>query len=120
MIPSKIVPIIAAEDPALADCAAAEPFALMVLGDSMEPEFTEGEIILVEPEGLATDGSYVLAQPDGEWIFRQLRGAAGHWRLVALNGSYPEISLPGLEAVKGVVIQKSVPGRRKATKRYVE
>ncbi|MBL8490307.1 MAG: S24 family peptidase [Rhodocyclaceae bacterium] len=120
MSPSKTVPVIAAEDTALSDCAAAEPFALMVLGDSMEPEFTEGEIILVEPEGLATDGSYVLAQPDGEWIFRQLRGIAGEWRLVALNADYPEIPLAGLEAVKGVVIQKSTPGRRKATKRYVE
>lgn len=120
MTPNRIVPIIAAEDAALTDCAAAEPFALMVLGDSMEPEFVEGEIILIEPEGLATDGSYVLAQPGGEWIFRQLRGGAGEWRLVALNAAYPEIPLVGLESVKGVVIQKSRPGRRKATKRYVE
>jgi DNA polymerase V len=51
-----------AADPALEACAAAEPFALMVLGDSMEPEFREGEVILIEPEGLATDGSFVLAQ----------------------------------------------------------
>ncbi|MBL8488402.1 MAG: S24 family peptidase [Rhodocyclaceae bacterium] len=120
MIARRIVPILPETDAALTDCAAAEPFALMVLGDSMEPEFLEGEIILVEPEGLATDGSYVLAQPDGEWIFRQLRGGPAAWRLVALNPTYPEIPLAGLDAVKGVIIQKSKPGRRKATKRYVE
>ncbi len=120
MTARKIVPILPGSDPALTDCAAAEPFALMVLGDSMAPEFLAGEIILIEPEGLATDGAYVLARPDGEWIFRQLRGGAGGWRLVALNPAYPEIPLAGLDAVKGVIIQKSKPGRRKAAKRYVE
>lgn len=101
-------------------CSAAEPFALMVLGDSMEPEFVEGEVILIEPEGLATDGSFVLAQIDGEWIFRQLARHACGWRLQALNPAYPAKDISGLDAVKGVIIQKSKPGRRKASKRYVD
>jgi SOS-response transcriptional repressor LexA len=92
----------------------------MVLGDSMEPEFLEGEVILIEPEGLATDGSFVLAQVGGEWIFRQLAKHAGGWRLQALNPAYPATDIPSLDPVKGVIIQKSKPGRRKATKRYVE
>jgi SOS-response transcriptional repressor LexA len=101
-------------------CSSAEPFALMVLGDSMEPEFVEGEVILIEPEGLATDGSFVLAQLAGEWIFRQLVKHDAGWRLQALNPYYPATDISGLEAVKGVIIQKSKPGRRRATKRYVE
>jgi DNA polymerase V len=109
-----------AADPALEACAAAEPFALMVLGDSMEPEFREGEVILIEPEGLATDGSFVLAQLDGEWIFRQLVKQGEAWQLRALNPAYPAADIVDLAAVKGVVIQKSQPGRRKASKRYVE
>ena len=100
--------------------ASTEPFALMVLGDSMEPEFLEGEVILIEAEGLATDGSFVLAQLDGEWIFRQLAKHAGGWRLQALNLAYPAADISSLDPVKGVIIQKSKPGRRKATKRYVE
>ena len=100
-------------------CASAEPFALMVLGDSMEPEFLEGEVILIEPEGLATDGSFVLAQLAGEWIFRQLIRYGAGWRLQALNPTYPAADIPDLGAVKGVIIQKSKPGRRRATKRYV-
>ncbi len=56
----------------LSDCAGGESFALRVLGSSMEPEFHEGEIIIVEPEGLARDGSYVLAWHQDEWTFRQL------------------------------------------------
>jgi DNA polymerase V len=101
-------------------CASGESFALMVLGDSMQPEFVEGEIIVVEPEGLATDGSYVLAWSDEEWIFRQLVRRAQGWSLHALNPAYPEIALADLAAVRGVIIQKSRPGRRRQSKRYVE
>lgn len=107
-------------DAALDACSAAEPFALMVLGDSMEPEFSEGEVILIEPEGLATDGSFVIAQLAGEWIFRQLARHGPGWRLQALNPAYPAADIPNLDAVKGVIIQKSKPGRRRASKRYVE
>ena len=32
-------------------CAASEPFALRVLGDSMLPEFAEGAIIIIDPAG---------------------------------------------------------------------
>ena len=49
------------EDLAASACASGEPYALMVLGDSMLPEFEEGEIIVVEPEGVARDGSFVVA-----------------------------------------------------------
>ena len=107
------------DEPALA-CASAEPFALMVLGDSMLPEFEPGDVIVIEPEGLATDGSYVLAWWHDEWIFRQLVHGADGWRLAALNPAYPDAPLPSLEPVRGVVIQKSKPGRRRAARRYVD
>jgi DNA polymerase V len=109
----------AADEPALA-CASAEPFALMVLGDSMLPEFEPGDVIVIEPEGLATDGSFVLAWWHDEWIFRQLVRATDGWRLAALNPAFPDASLPSLEPVRGVVIQKSKPGRRRAARRYVD
>lgn len=101
-------------------CSAAEPFVLMVLGDSMEPEFVEGEVVVIEPEGLAVDGSFVLAQLAGEWIFRQLVRHGAGWRLQALNPAYPAADIPDLNAVKGIIIQKSRPGRRRASKHYVE
>lgn len=107
-------------DAALDNCSGAESFALMVLGDSMEPEFVEGDIIVIEPEGLAQDGSYVMAWLADEWIFRQLVGREGDWKLQALNPNYPTASIPDLSVIKGVIIQKSKPGRRKALKRYVD
>jgi SOS-response transcriptional repressor LexA len=119
MAGEKTIPI-AAADAALSACGGAEPFALVVLGDSMAPEFGDGDVIVVEPEGLATDGAYVVARVAGEWTMRQLVRAGDAWRLRALNPAYPDAPLADLAAVRGVVIQKSRPGRRRAAKRYVE
>lgn len=116
----RFIPIVAADEPGSSDCSGAEAFALMVLGDSMAPEFVEGDIVIIEPEGLAGDGSYVLAQTDGEWIFRQLTEVGPRWELRPLNPAYPATAIPDLACVKGVIIQKSKPGRRKASKRYVD
>jgi SOS-response transcriptional repressor LexA len=118
MTPRKIIPLVA--DSGSTDCTGAESFALLVLGDSMAPEFVEGEIIIVEPDGLAGDGAYVVAQVDGEWTFRQLVAAGRGWTLRALNSAFPETPLVDLSQVRGVVIQKSKPGRRRARKRYVD
>lgn len=120
------IPVVPAEslgyesDAALDHCSAAESFALMVLGDSMEPEFVEGDIIIIEPEGLATDGSYVMAWLDEEWIFRQLKKSAEGWNLCPLNPNYPTAAIADLSGIKGVIIQKSKPGRRKAAKSYID
>jgi SOS-response transcriptional repressor LexA len=116
----KATPIVAAEPAASGDCSGAESFALLVLGDSMAPEFVEGEVIVIEPEGLAADGSFVVAHVAGEWTFRQLVEVDGGWQLRALNPAYPATAIADLSPVRGVVIQKSRPGRRRAAKRYVE
>ena len=102
----------------LPDCAGGESFALMVLGHSMAPEFNEGEIIIIEPEGLAKDGSYVLAYLE-EWTFRQLRRVEACWQLHPLNPAFPAVTIENLSAVRGVIIQKTQPGRRRASKHYV-
>ena len=116
----KIIPLMPAADAATTACEGAEPFALMVLGDSMLPEFAEGEIIVVEPEGLAQDGSYVIADHGGEAILRQLVRREGSWWLHPLNPRYADAELAGLEALRGVVIQKSRPGSRRSRKSYVD
>lgn len=108
-----------AADPSMPDCAGGESFALQVLGQSMAPEFNEGEIVIIEPEGLAREGSYVLALHRNEWIFRQLCCNAEGWTLHALNPAWPDLPLPDLSAVRGVIIQKALPGRRRASKRYI-
>ena len=100
-------------------CRGGESFALRVLGDSMVPEFTDGEIIIVEPDGALREGSFVLAQLAGEWTLRQLLRAGEGWCLHALNPSYADLPLPDIAAVHGVIIQKAVPGRRRLSKHYI-
>jgi len=117
MEPKKTIPIVADTEPS--SCSGAESYALMVLGDSMLPEFEEGEIIVIEPEGLARNGSFVIAVHDGEHIFRQLVIEDGRWSLKALNERYPTLEIPGPAAVKGVIIQKKRPGSRRVKKSYV-
>ncbi len=110
-------------------CSGHEAFALRVLGDDMAPEFAHGDIIVVEPDGAVRDGSYVLAWWDDQWLFRQLHRApatasasGSAWCLRALSAScteHREVALPDLGPVRGVIVQKAVPGRRKLSKFYV-
>jgi SOS-response transcriptional repressor LexA len=90
----------------------------MVMGQSMAPEFQEGDIIIIEPDGLVKDGSYVLAWHREEWTFRQLLQAEHGWTLHALNPAFADAPLSDLSAVRGVIIQKALPGRRRASKHY--
>ena len=99
-------------------CIEAEPFALRVTDDSMEPEFAAGCIIIVDPTGVARDGAFVLAEIEGEYIFRKLERADGGDRLVALDDRYPPVELAGgLAPVRGVVVQRA-GARRRYHKRY--
>ena len=113
---------IGAESMPDSNCSGGESFALQVLGNDMAPEFNDGEIIIVEPDGLLKDGSFVLARHGDEWLLRQLRRRADGWALRVLNPAFPErreILLADLSSVHGVVIQKAVPGRRRASKFYI-
>lgn len=117
------IPVVNADqqaDSAFGACSEAEPFALMVLGDSMEPEFLDREIIVIEPEGLAKDGSYVIAFHNEEYTFRQLVKRDAGWALHALNPAYSDHPIADLSCIKGVVILKKKPGRRKSVKYYVD
>ena len=107
------------EDLAVPDCGGGESFALMVMGHSMAPEFNEGEIIIIEPEGLAKNDAYVLAWHDEEWTFRQLLRVDAGWILHPLSPAFADVPLADLSAVRGVIIQKALPGRRRASKFYV-
>jgi SOS-response transcriptional repressor LexA len=119
MTQRKIIPIAIATEGGEPDrCSEAEPYALMVLGDSMLPEFEDGEIIIIEPEGVARDGSFVIAYHNDEYIFRQLAIREERWYLQALNEGYPSTEIAGPGAIKGVITQKTRPGNRRASKFY--
>lgn len=106
-----------------AGCSGGEAYALRVLGKDMLPEFREGDIVIVEPDGALKDGCFVVACPGGAWLLRQLVRREGGWALRVLNppgcSTAPELPLADLSAVHGLVIQKAVPGRRRLTRSYL-
>lgn len=94
-------------------CVDAEPFALQVTDDSMEPEFRRGCIVVIDPTGEVKDGAYVFAELNGEFIFRRLRLREKRAWLEALNPSYASFALDdGIAAVKGIVVQRTGTRRR--------
>jgi len=102
----------------MSGCAGSEPFALRVLGDSMAPEFTEGEVIIIEPGVLVESGCYVVAEHDDEYYFRQLLIDDGRWLLRPLNDAYPTLEIDGIKSIRGRIISKS-NGRGRARKTYL-
>ena len=97
-------------------CAASEPFALRVLGDSMLPEFAEGAIIIIDPAGAIRDCSYVMAEVNNEYIFRQLRIVDEKYFLQPLNDLYDTVEIIGQDVIQGVVTQQ--PGKRRKDRKH--
>lgn len=98
-------------------CANAEPFALQVLGDSMEPEFHSGEVIIVEPVAALTGGLYVVVEDEDGYLLRRLDKVEGRWLLIPLNDRYERVPC-SLARVRGRVVAKS-NGRGRQTKSYL-
>ena len=71
-------------------CSEAEPFALQVHGDSMEPEFKHGCIIVIDPAGVLKHECFVVAKNDDGLIFRQLIIDGDRYILRPLNPVYDE------------------------------
>lgn len=92
------------------DCRGPNVFALRVNGDSMLPEFEDGEVIVVDPSRKPESGDYVVAglSGDNEATFKQLKISGKKTILHALNPAYPDIELgPELPAgIVGVVVEK--------------
>ena len=85
-------------------------YCLRVRGDSMEPEFADGDIILVDPHRQPENGQYVIVKllDSNEATFKKYVIDAGEVSLHPLNyPKYQPIHLNGRKAmIVGVVIAK--------------
>ena len=97
-------------------CSELEPYALLVTGDSMAPEFWDGCIIIIEPGSVARHDSFVVVDYAGDTVFRQLQIEGRRRFLKPLNASYPAIELTGDYNIRGVVVQRT--GRRRAQHKH--
>lgn len=90
------------------DISGGNVFALMVNGDSMEPEFHDGETITVNPLTEAEPGDFVIVKnADGQTTFKQLKRYGASWVLHPLNPKYEDKVLRrGDFKVIGKVVKK--------------
>lgn len=83
-------------------------FALTVPDDSMEPEFSEGEILIVDPTEIGTHNRFLIArlQGDSRPTFKQLIILGNRKYLKPMNARYPLIDIEGDMEICGVVVSK--------------
>ena len=97
----------------MSECASSEPYALQELDNSMEPEFPDQCIVIIQPADRCGDGDYVFIEVEGvRWFRRYVENEENGKMLLADNDLYPEIDLNGLDfKVLGIIVQRNV--RRK-------
>jgi len=82
-------------------------FALVIHGDSMEPEFYENEIITIDPGKDPKNGDFIVAKNGNEATFKQLVIDGSSVFLKPLNSRYPIKDMTGLSfVIVGVVVEK--------------
>lgn len=79
-------------------------YGLRVEGDSMEPKFSEGCVLIVDPSREPVSGSYVIAKQDGECTFKQFIKDGPDWYLKPLNDRYPVKPFREEMSICGVVV----------------
>ena len=97
-------------------CSTLEPYALQVLGDSMEPEFADGCVIIVDPGYAPRDGSYVVVEFAGDVFFRQLIFEGERRFLKPLNPKYGAFELTAPYTIRGGVVQQA--GMRRSQRKH--
>ena len=98
-------------------CSALEPYALRVVGDSMEPEFADGCVIIIDPGCAPRDGAYVVVEFAGDVFFRQLVFDGERRFLKPLNPKYGGFEITPPYTIRGGVVQQ-VGNRRSQRKHY--
>ncbi|MGZ9081535.1 MAG: S24 family peptidase [Rhodoplanes sp.] len=99
-------------------CSSLEPYALQVLGDSMQPEFADGSVIVIDPGYAPRDGSYVVVEFAGDVFFRQLIFDGERRFLKPLNSKYGGFELTPPYTIRGGVVQQA--GKRRSQHKHYD
>lgn len=104
-------------DAHLSDCA----FAMKLQGDSMEPEFKDGDVIIVDPEIEPHPGEFVVAaNGDFDATFKKYRPLMNSskespaFELIPLNSDYPVMTCrDGKVIIIGTMIEHRIYRRKR-------
>jgi SOS-response transcriptional repressor LexA len=84
----------------------ARTFAVEVASDSTEPEFTKGDILIIEPDIPYEHEDFVLAKKGSDVFLRQAFKEGPDWLLRPLNKRYDDKPLADYQII-GVVMEKA-------------
>ena len=91
------------------DVSGTRTFALKVQDDSMEPMFSEGEIIFVDPDLEWKAGDYVITNGQdghhGSTLLRQVKAIGTQFMLHPLSRKYEDLPLTEQNEVRGKVVR---------------
>jgi len=77
------------------ECRDPKAFAIRLEGESMRPEYSEGDLLIVQPSEEIYNGclAVVRMKSDG-YIFRRIELRAGYLRMIPLNPQWSSEDLP--------------------------
>jgi SOS-response transcriptional repressor LexA len=77
------------------ECRDPHAFAVMLEGESMEPKFSPGDMLILQPSSEAYSGCLAVCRfKDDGVVFRRVEFLPDAVRLIALNPAYPTESYP--------------------------
>ncbi|HBL0732895.1 TPA: helix-turn-helix domain-containing protein [Kluyvera ascorbata] len=93
-------------------------FALRIDGDSMQPEFKEGDIVIIDPDLCPAPGEFVVAKNNGHEAtfkkYRPLGVGIADFELVPLNPDYPVLRSAEVPLrIIGVMIEHRIYRRKR-------
>ncbi|HFF8937686.1 helix-turn-helix domain-containing protein [Serratia marcescens] len=99
----------------------AHSFALRIVGDSMEPDFKEGDVIIIDPEVEPSPGEFVVAKNGNhEATFKKYRplgiGSFGYgcFELIPLNSDYAKMDSTTQDiAIIGTMVEHRIYRRKR-------
>jgi len=105
----------------MSGCEDLAPFALQVRGDSMEPEFPDKAIIVIDPGYPVENERYVACDYLGETVLRQMIIDGQQRFLKPVNPTYPTVEVTAPLKIHGVIVQKTTreKGKRRQVTHYV-
>ncbi len=92
------------------DCSYNELYALQVLDESMEPEFPEKCVVVIEPSQVCASGAFVIISVGEDRWFRQyIKDEDDSERLVAQHKAFQDIDLTGVDyRIEGTIVQRNM------------
>ena len=90
------------------DLPGARLFAVRVRGDSMEPRFGEGDLLIINPDLAVEPGDYCIAKRDAEdeATFKQLKRIGETYFLHPLNPRYDDVEMDKRIRIVGRVVMR--------------